>query len=96
MNDVWVLVHSRHLILSTTRHFIPPPLPQLDHLVYNKEEVHTVEVTHRTPVGASDHIALAILKVVRGSFDFATGYNRAGGRTTSAYLTRFIVLETVG
>ena len=52
-------------------------------------------VTHREPQGMSDKIALSVLRIIRASFDAATGYNRPGGRTPAKYLTRFIVLETV-
>jgi hypothetical protein len=65
----------------------------MSHNVYTTEEVLAVRETHREPETAGDKAAFVVLRAIRTAFDTATGYGR--NMTTSKYLTRMIVLETV-
>jgi len=46
----------------------------LFHPVYTEEELKSVSVYHRTPEGAGDKIALALVKLARWGFDFVSRY----------------------
>lgn len=65
----------------------------LSHAVYSQEEVNAVEQTHLEPETSRDRAALAALRVVRRSFDWATGYGH--NMNVEKYLTRIVFLETV-
>jgi hypothetical protein len=65
----------------------------MSHMVYSEEEVLSIQETHREPETAGDKAALVVLRAIRTAFDTATGYGH--DMTTSKYLTRMIVLETV-
>jgi threonyl-tRNA synthetase len=67
----------------------------LSHAIYTKEEAESVgnNLTHYPEQNVKDKAAIAVLKVIRTSFDLATNYGH--NMTASKYLTRMIVLETV-
>jgi len=46
----------------------------LFHPVYTQEESQAVEVLHRQPKSASDHVANLLIRVTRWGFDFVSGY----------------------
>jgi len=66
----------------------------LPHPIWTEEELHNVEITHKKPKGFVDHLAYYSVKLLRGSFDVLSGYNK-GTRTERKWLNRIIFLETV-
>jgi threonyl-tRNA synthetase len=78
---------------SSVKHFKMSRDPRfLAHPIYSKEELLSVEVTHRSPRTLSDKIALNVLRSVRWTFDLVTGYHR--GLTSEKVLNRITFLET--
>jgi hypothetical protein len=65
----------------------------MTHMVYSEEEVLSVKETHREPETVGDKVTFVVLRAIRTAFDTATAYGY--NMTTSKYLTRMIVLETV-
>jgi len=93
--------HAKQL----TRHFGSIKVPEhkividatsyrMAHPIWCLKDAENVEVTHHKPQGARDWIAFGIMKSLRKSFDFLTGY-KPGEMTEYQYLRRFIFLETV-
>jgi len=70
----------------------------LPHPIWSQHEVVAVEVTHRKPVGITDHIAYACVATMRVLFDIFSGYKlqlALGTLDERSVLTRCIFLETV-
>jgi len=47
--------------------------PFMNHPTYTKEEMNSVRVAHRDPVGVADNLAFYAMKTLRVSFDTMTG-----------------------
>lgn len=65
----------------------------LSHAVYTDVEVQSIQQTHYPAADFKDRAALKALKIVRSTFDLATGYGK--NMTADKYLTRMLFLETV-
>lgn len=68
-----------------------------DHPIVTRSQLEGVEISHLKPKSISDKIALTLLKIVRRSFDFFTGYKHDSKKpmTETQWLRRFIFLESV-
>ncbi|CAC5386950.1 Ubiquinol oxidase 2, mitochondrial,Ubiquinol oxidase 1, mitochondrial,Alternative oxidase 3, mitochondrial,Alternative oxidase, mitochondrial,Ubiquinol oxidase 1c, mitochondrial,Ubiquinol oxidase 1b, mitochondrial,Alternative oxidase 1, mitochondrial,Ubiquinol oxidase 1a, mitochondrial,Ubiquinol oxidase 3, mitochondrial,Alternative oxidase 2, mitochondrial,Ubiquinol oxidase, mitochondrial [Mytilus coruscus] len=66
----------------------------LPHPIWSEEEVHNVEVTHKPPEGKVDKMAYYTVKLMRGTFDTLSGFNR-GERNERKWVLRICFLETV-
>jgi len=62
--------------------------------VYTFEELNSVKIVHVDPPGFSDKLAYYVMKMMRVTFDFVTGYNRRKFKKED-YLNRILFLETV-
>ncbi|KAK9455317.1 alternative oxidase-domain-containing protein [Dipodascopsis uninucleata] len=74
------------------------------HPIYTPEQISEIRSAHREARTLSDKVALAAIKTLRFSFDFATGYRHpkpnepaqsAFVMTPSKWLTRFVFLESI-
>jgi len=68
------------------------------HPIWSPQEAEEVEITHRKPEGALDHLAYLTVSALRLSFDIFSGYKVKVWLDTldeKAVLTRCIFLETV-
>lgn len=89
------------------KQFITHPL--FPHPEFNGEECERVRVEHREPQSRGDRIAFKGIQLVRGSFDFVTGYKKPANEqdiqdgfkgtryemTEPKWLTRCIFLESI-
>jgi len=64
------------------------------HPIWCLEDAETVTITHKKPEGIKDWLAYGIMKSLRVTFDFLSGY-KPGQMTENLYLRRFVFLETV-
>jgi len=67
---------------------------RLTHPIWDLKEAERVSITHRKPENTRDWIANGIMRCLRLTFDFFSGY-RPGKMTEALYLRRFIFLETI-
>lgn len=70
----------------------------LPHPIWSHDEVESVTVTHRRPVGFTDHLAYYSVAAMRLFFDIFSGYKlqlKLGTLDERAVLIRCIFLETV-
>jgi len=54
---------------------LDPKSYKMAHPVYSLQDIEHIPVTHRKPENFRDKFALNLIRVMRGSFDFVTGYN---------------------
>ncbi|CAG2223847.1 Alternative oxidase, mitochondrial,Ubiquinol oxidase 1c, mitochondrial,Ubiquinol oxidase 1, mitochondrial,Alternative oxidase 3, mitochondrial,Alternative oxidase 1, mitochondrial,Ubiquinol oxidase 2, mitochondrial,Ubiquinol oxidase 1a, mitochondrial,Ubiquinol oxidase 3, mitochondrial,Alternative oxidase 2, mitochondrial,Ubiquinol oxidase, mitochondrial,Ubiquinol oxidase 1b, mitochondrial [Mytilus edulis] len=86
---------SQENIPTTSKDETPPiGANALPHPIWSEEEVHNVEVTHKPPEGKVDKMAYYTVKLMRGSFDILSGFNR-GERNERKWVLRICFLETV-
>lgn len=45
------------------------------HPIYSMQHIEDIKVTHKEPEKFRDHLANRIVKILRKSFDIATGFN---------------------
>lgn len=78
------------------------------HPVYTKEQMEAIEIAHRSTRNFSDRLALSAVRLLRTTFDRATGYKhdigskhendgttKAPVMTSDQWLSRFIFLESI-
>lgn len=69
------------------------PIP---HAVYDLDAIKTIPKTHYEPKKLHDRVALFAVRMLRASFDIASGYRGPGGGMTKGdWLNRCLFLETV-
>jgi len=73
---------------------IDPTSHRLAHPIWCLKDAESVQITHYKPNGVRDWIAFSIMKCLRVTFDYLSGY-KPGQMTEAKYLKRFIFLETV-
>jgi len=66
----------------------------MPHPIWSQDEVHSIEITHKKPKGIIDNMAYSTVRLLRGSYDLISGYNRKP-RNEKLWLNRIIFLETV-
>lgn len=66
----------------------------LPHPIWTEAELHSVEITHRTPQKFVDKMAYYTVKTMRTGFDVMSRFN-SGTRDEKKWLQRIIFLETV-
>ncbi|XP_052807052.1 uncharacterized protein LOC128236206 [Mya arenaria] len=75
--------------------YVPPPgTDSLPHPIWSQEELHEVEITHRTPVGFVDKAAYYSVQTFRTAFDVVSGF-KWGKTNENKWIKRIIFLETV-
>jgi len=67
---------------------------RLAHPIWSIKDAEKVTITHHKPQGFKDWFAYGIMKTLRTTFDWLSGY-KPGKMTENLYLRRFIFLETV-
>lgn len=87
---------AKKLLEQLPKHkmILDPKSYRMAHPVYSLKDIETIAVTHRKPENLRDKFALNLIRIMRGSFDFVTGYNEKK-MTTSQWLNRVVFLETV-
>lgn len=71
------------------------PSYMLPHVIWTKQDIEGVEITHKPPEKLVDWLAYWTIKLVRSGFDFVTGYNSGKPPTAAQWVTRIVFLETV-
>eukprot|EP00752_Nemacystus_decipiens_P014348 g12765.t1 len=66
----------------------------MPHGIWSEEEVNNIQVTHKEPEEAVDHIAFRGVRALRWTFDVLAGF-KTGVVDEHKYLNRVIFLETV-
>lgn len=66
----------------------------LPHPIWSEDELQSVQITHKVPVGFVDKSAYYTIQGVRRVFDFISGFSW-GQRTEKKWLKRIVFLETV-
>ncbi len=64
------------------------------HPIYSKRGIETIEQSHRKPENIKEKIAKKFINILRGSYDYISGYNEER-MSESKWLTRCIFLEAV-
>ena len=71
-----------------------PKSYRMAHPVYSKEDLNSIDVTHRERKTIADKIAFAGINLTRNGFDLVSGYN-PDKMNTRNWLNRIVFLETV-
>lgn len=90
-----VLVEELNSLQKTTW---SPHEAALPHPIWNRDQVSSVQITHKPPQGAVDRLAYIGVKTLRLGFDVFSGYlvrKKLGTLDEKSVLTRAIFLETV-
>jgi hypothetical protein len=90
-------VFDRKGVLNTLPKFkviLNPKSYRMAHPVYKVGEIEQIKPYHHKPESLSDSFALNLIKLVRGSFDFISGYNPRE-MNEKHWLNRMVFLETV-
>eukprot|EP01129_Flabellula_baltica_P010245 TRINITY_DN430_c0_g1_i1.p1 TRINITY_DN430_c0_g1~~TRINITY_DN430_c0_g1_i1.p1 ORF type:complete len:293 (-),score=35.73 TRINITY_DN430_c0_g1_i1:51-890(-) len=90
--------HKRSLVHTRKAHFKETTDADgnytLEHPIWTQDEVKSVQITHKKPVGFAQHWAYFSVMTLRTAFDVFSGYH-FGAMTESKWLIRIIFLETV-
>ena len=94
-NNLLTKVQFRQLSYKT--HYLqeePKHSTKSTHPIYHLQNIETINETHKKPADFKDRLALNSIRLIRKTFDLATGYNE-NKMSVAKWLNRCIFLETV-